>query len=303
MLDVCLLGTGGMMPLPYRRLTSLMARYNGKSILIDCGEGTQVAIKEKGWSFKPIDIICFTHFHADHISGLPGLLLTMGNTDRSEPLLIAGPKGVEKIVNSLRIIAPELPFKIEFIELTQIREVIQLDGYRIEAFKVSHNVVCYGYNIVIDRKGRFDSEKAKALDLPVNFWSKLQNGENVQWDDKEYSPDMVMGPDRKGIKLTYCTDTRPTDIIVESAMEADLFICEGMYGEKDKLDKAKEFKHMTIYEAAALGKKANPERMWLTHYSPSLFRPEEFMDEARKIFPKVKPGKDLKSITLEFVGE
>lgn len=303
MLDVCLLGTGGMMPLPYRRLTSLMARYNGKSILIDCGEGTQVAIKEKGWSFKPIDIICFTHFHADHISGLPGLLLTMGNTDRSEPLLIAGPKGVEKIVNSLRIIAPELPFKIEFRELTQIREVIQLDGYRIEAFKVSHNVVCYGYNIVIDRKGRFDSEKAKALDLPVNFWNKLQNGENVQWDDKEYSPDMVMGPDRKGIKLTYCTDTRPTDIIVESAMEADLFICEGMYGEKDKLDKAKEFKHMTIYEAAALGKKANPERMWLTHYSPSLFRPEEFMDEARKIFPKVKPGKDLKSITLEFVGE
>lgn len=96
MLDVCLLGTGGMMPLPYRWLTSLMMRYNGSSILIDCGEGTQIAIKEKGWSFKPIDVICFTHFHGDHISGLPGLLLTMGNADRKEPLTLIGPRGLEK---------------------------------------------------------------------------------------------------------------------------------------------------------------------------------------------------------------
>ena len=94
MLDVCLLGSGGMMPLPYRRLTALMARYNGNSILIDCGEGTQVAIKEKGWSFKPIDVICFTHYHADHISGLPGLLLTLGNAERTEPLVMIGPKGL-----------------------------------------------------------------------------------------------------------------------------------------------------------------------------------------------------------------
>ena len=118
MLDVCLLGTGGMMPLPYRWLTALMTRFNGSSLLIDCGEGTQVAIKEKGWSFKPIDVICFTHYHGDHISGLPGLLLTMGNADRKEPLTLIGPKGLERVVNALRIIAPELPFPIIYKEIT-----------------------------------------------------------------------------------------------------------------------------------------------------------------------------------------
>ena len=122
MLDVCLLGTGGMMPLPRRRLTALMARYNGKSVLIDCGEGTQVGVKEKGWSFKPIDIICFTHFHADHIAGLPGLLLTMGNAERTQPLLIAGPKGLERVVNALRVIAQDLPFEIKFIEMTEKKQ-------------------------------------------------------------------------------------------------------------------------------------------------------------------------------------
>ena len=101
-----------MMPLPYRWLTSLMLRYNGSSLLIDCGEGTQIAIKEKGWTFKPIDVICFTHYHADHISGLPGLLLSMGNAERTEPLTMIGPKGLERVVGALRMIAPELPFEI-----------------------------------------------------------------------------------------------------------------------------------------------------------------------------------------------
>ena len=112
MLDVCLLGTGGMMPLPRRYLTSFLARYNGSSLMIDCGEGTQVAVKAKGWSFKPIDVICFTHYHADHISGLPGMLLTMGNAERTEPLTLIGPKGLERVVHALRTIAPELPFPI-----------------------------------------------------------------------------------------------------------------------------------------------------------------------------------------------
>ena len=144
MLDICLLGTGGMMPLPYRWLTSLMVRYNGKSILIDCGEGTQIAMKEKGWSPKPIDIICFTHFHADHISGLPGMLLTMGNAERTEPLLLIGPKGLTRVVNYQRVIAPELPFEIECLELTEAEQSISFDGFRLEAFRVNHNVVCYG---------------------------------------------------------------------------------------------------------------------------------------------------------------
>ena len=144
MLDVCLLGTGGMMPLPYRWLTALMLRYNGKSILIDCGEGTQIALREKGWSPNPIDIICFTHYHADHISGLPGMLLTMGNAERTEPLLLIGPKGLNRVVSSLRVIAPELPFEIKCVEISEHEQSFSFDGFRIDAFKVNHNVVCYG---------------------------------------------------------------------------------------------------------------------------------------------------------------
>lgn len=300
MLDVCLLGTGGMMPLPYRWLTSMMARYNGKSILIDCGEGTQIAMKEKGWSPKPIDIICFTHYHADHISGLPGMLLTMGNAERTEPLLMIGPKGLSRVVSSLRVIAPELPFEIRFKELTEAEESIQFDGFHIDAFRVNHNVVCYGYSLVIERKGRFMVEKAKELNIPVNCWNRLQHGETVETPEGTYTPDMVMGEERKGIKVTYCTDTRPTPAICGHSKGADLLILEGMYGEPEKKAKAREYKHMTFYEAARIAAKAEPKLMWLTHYSPSLTRPEEYMKEVKRIFPRAYAAKDGQTVELDF---
>ena len=303
MLDVCLLGCGGMMPLPYRWLTALMTRFNGSSLLIDCGEGTQIAIKEKGWSFKPIDVICFTHYHGDHISGLPGLLLTMGNADRTEPLTLIGPKGLERVVNALRVIAPELPFELKFIEVTQPEETIELNGYRLKAFRVNHNVMCYGYTLEIDRAGKFDLERALALDIPKQYWKYLQKGETFELDGKIYTPDMVLGAPRKGIKLTYCTDTRPTKSIRENAKDSDLFICEGMYGETDKDAKASEYKHMTFYEAAELAKDAEVEELWLTHYSPSLTWPEEYMEAVRRIFPNAQAGKDGMTVELTFSEE
>ena len=303
MLDICLVGTGGMMPLPRRWLTALMTRYNGSSLLIDCGEGTQVAIKEKGWSFKPIDVICFTHYHGDHISGLPGLLLTMGNADRKEPLTLIGPRGLERVVNALRVIAPELPFDIKFIEITQPEQVIELNGYRITAFKVNHNVVCYGYTLEILRQGKFSAERAKEQEIPLKFWNPLQKGQTIEAEGKIYTPDMVLGPERKGIKLTYTTDTRPTDSVLKNAADSDLFICEGMYGEDDKADKAKGYKHMTFREAAVLARNANVQEMWLTHYSPSLVRPDDYMDKVREIFPNAFPGKDGKSVELNFEDE
>ena len=303
MLEVCLLGTGGMMPLPYRWLTSMMARYNGKSILIDCGEGTQIAMKEKGWSPKPIDIICFTHFHADHISGLPGMLLTMGNAERTEPLLLIGPKGLTRTINALRVIAPELPFQIECIEITENEQSFAFDGFRIEAFKVNHSVLCYGYNIVVDRAGKFQLDKAEALGIEKRYWNKLQKGETLEIDGQIYTPDMVMGQARKGLKVTYCTDTRPTEGIVKNAAGADLFICEGMYGEPDKKDKARENRHMMFVEAADMAKRAQVGELWLTHYSPSLVHPEEFMGAVRKIFPEAVAAKDGRTVDLLFEEE
>lgn len=303
MLDICLLGTGGMMPLPHRWLTSLMARYNGTDILIDCGEGTQIAMKEKGWSPKPIDVICFTHFHADHISGLPGMLLTMGNAERREPLTLIGPKGLTKVVNSLRVIAPELPFEIVCVEITEPEQSFSFQNFRIEAYRVNHNVVCYGYNIAVDRIGRFDVERAKALNIPRNYWNPLQKGEIIEIEGRTFTPDMVLGAPRKGLKVTYCTDTRPTESIVKNAQGADLFICEGMYGEPDKAKKAKEYKHMTFYEAAQMAKRAEVKELWLTHYSPSLLRPDDYMQEVWKIFPNTVAARDGRSVDLTYDEE
>lgn len=288
------------MPLPYRALTSLMVRYNGMNVLIDCGEGTQVSIKQQGWSVKPIDVICFTHFHADHISGLPGLLLTLGNAERTEPLTMIGPKRLEKIVNALRMIAPELPFPIKFIELEQDEESYTFNGLRINAFKVNHNIACYGYSLELDRAGKFDVEKAKANEIPMPYWNRLQKGETIEENGSIFSPDMVLGAPRKGIKLTYCTDSRPTAGIVKNAKDSDLFICEGMYGEPDKEVKAKEYKHMTFYEAAKMAKEAEVKQMWLTHYSPSLVRPQDYEDAVRKIFPDTIVAKDRRTTTLLF---
>ena len=291
------------MPLPYRYLTSLMLRYNGKGILVDCGEGTQVALRKKGWSPKPVDVILFTHYHADHISGLPGMLLTMGNAERTEPVLMAGPKGLSRIVNSLRVIAPELPFEIQFLELSEREQTFDLPGekdFHIHAFRVSHNVPCYGFAFELDRAGRFDAARAQAQGIPLKLWSRLQKGETIETEEGTYTPDMVLGPPRKGLKLVYSTDTRPCESIVKYASGADLLICEGMYGEPDKAEKAREHKHMTFTEAARIARKAAPKQMWLTHYSPSLIRPEEYMDPGRSIFPESIAARDGRTTTLAF---
>lgn len=247
-----------------------------------------------------LDIICITHFHGDHISGLPGILLAMGNSDRKEPLLMIGPKGLERVVNALRVIAPELPFKIEFLELTEPQQHIEAHGYHIDAFRVNHKITCYGYSISIPRAGLFDVEKAKANEVPLKFWSKLQKGERIEAEGRCFEPEMVLGNPRKGIKVTYTTDTRPTDSIRRNAVDSDLFICEGMYGEKGDINNAVKYKHMTFEEAAGLAKDAGVQELWLTHYSPAINHPEVFMDDVRRIFPNAHAAKDRRSMELNF---
>ena len=227
----------------------------------------------------------------------------MGNAERTEPLTLIGPKGLVRVVSALRVIAPELPFDIHCIELTQPEEKMEFCGYHITAFRVNHNVTCYGYSIEIKRGGKFDAARAKEQGIPLQYWNPLQKGQTIEADGKIYTPDMVLGPVRKGIKLTYTTDTRPVRTIAEHAKDSDLFICEGMYGEQDKEEKAKAHKHMTFQEAALLAKEAQVKELWLTHYSPSLVRPEEALVEAAKVFPNAIAARDRQSVELQFEEE
>ncbi len=304
MLDAALLGTGGMMPLPDRWLTSLLLRLNGRMILLDCGEGTQITAKLLGWGFKNIDAILITHFHADHISGLPGMLLAIGNSDRTEPLTIIGPKGLERVVTGLRTIAPELPYEVILKEIDTNFFETEIIGLKVKALRLNHRITCYGYSFELPRKGKFSPERAKENDIPLKYWSKLQKEDSVVTDEgRLLTSDMVLGPDRKGLKLCYTTDTRPTVEIPDFIRGADLFICEGMYSDPEKLSSLKEKKHMLFSEAASLAKAGEVKEMWLTHYSPALMNPRAEVGEVRKIFPNTKAAKDRFHTTLKFIDE
>ena len=249
MIDVCLLGTGGTMPLPDRALTSLLIRFNGSSFLVDCGEGTQVQLRRAGLSMHDIDVILITHFHADHVTGLPGLLLSMAKSERTEPVTIIAPKGASRVIACLCVTAPVMPFEINIFELDAQSHAFDIKGLKIFARLLDHSVTCFGYSFELARSGKFHPDKARELGIAVENWKRLQRGESVDTDGRTITPDMVMGEPRKGIKLAYCTDTRPTGSMEQLARGCDLFICEGMYAEDNKLKKAREKKHMLFSEA------------------------------------------------------
>ena len=303
MIDVSLLGTGGMIPLPGRFLSSLLLRVNGSLVLVDCGEGTQVSMRLLGWGFKNIDIICFTHFHGDHISGLPGLLLTMANSDRTEPLTLIGPIGLKSIVSSLLVIANDLPFGLEFREWDKNGNLEYVDGmFSINALPVKHRTPCFAYCFELKRRGKFDPLRAKELNIPIKLWGILQKQSDKThvYNGIGYTSDMVLGPARKGIKIVYCTDTRPTETLDGFASFADLFVCEGLYGSFENQQKTAAHMHMSFMEAAEIARKAQVKEMWLTHFSPAMPDPKSYLKSATDIFPESKIGKDRMTKTLRF---
>ena len=304
MLKATLLGTGGMMPLPERALASAMLEANGRRLLIDCGEGTQVRIRACGLGFKAIDGILLTHFHGDHVVGLPGLLLSMANSGREAPLLIAGPAGLRHVVECLRVVAPGLPFDIDYCEIDpDAPEGFDCAGFRITPFPLLHGMPCLGYRITLPRAGKFLREQAEKNGVPMRLWSVLQKQPEVEWEGVRYTREMVLTPPRRGITVVYATDTRPTDALLSAAHDADLLIAEAMYGDADKLPRALEAHHMMMTEAAQIARDAGARRLWLTHYSPAMPDPALWIDSARDIYPDAVLGEDGMSEELGFVEE
>ncbi len=300
MLDVCLLGTGGMLPLPERYLTAMLLRYNGRKLLVDCGEGTQVTMKLLGWGYKSVDAICLTHYHGDHVTGLPGLLLTIGNAGRTEPLTIIGPPGLKRIVEGLTIVCRDIAFPLNLIELPLEAGQVTCGDFVINVLPVPHKVPCFAYSIENKRNPKFMLDKATANEVPQKYWRLLQQGETVQGETCVYTPDMVLGDARKGIKVAYCTDCRPIDALVPFIKEADLFICEGMYMEDEQLSQVKKYKHMLGSEAATLAQKADAKALWLTHFSPAVPSSRIDITQIKKIFPNTVAGEDRMTMTIGF---
>lgn len=303
MLDICLLGTGGMLPLPDRYLTAMLARFNGRKLLIDCGEGTQVTMRLLGWGYKTLDVICFTHYHGDHVTGLPGLLLTINNTGRTEPLTLIGPPGLRRVVEGLTIVSRDIGFELNFIELSYEKQSLQVGDFYITALPVPHNVRCFAYTIENKRLPKFMVEKAQANEVPQKYWKKLQQGEIVETAEKTYTPDMVLGEARRGIKVSYSTDCRPIQELEEMVSDSDLFICEGMYTDDEYLAQVKKHKHMLASEAATIAKNAGVKELWLTHFSPALPTAYINVDKVKQIFPNTIAGYDRITKTIEFIEE
>lgn len=300
MIDIALLGTGGMMPLPRRWLSSLLVRVGGDVILFDCGEGTQVAWRATGWSSRRLSAICISHTHSDHIAGLPGLLHTVANTGRTEPITIYGPVGLAAVVQGLRVIAPQLPYPVEVRELVSGETFPLTDGVRGACVAGEHALPVLAYRLDLARQRRFLADRARLLGVPTSMWRRLQDGQPVMLDGRTIGPDEVMGPPRPGISVAYVTDTRPTSGIAELITGVTLLVCEGTYGDDAQAENAVRNQHMTFREAATLAREAGVQQLWITHFSPGVDDPHLFTGNAREVFPEAVIGHDGMTASLAF---
>jgi len=293
MVEICLPGTGGMLPLEYRWTASCWLECQGTAILIDCGEGTQIALKKANCSLRQLKIILLTHFHGDHVAGMPGFLMTLGNRGRTDPLIIAGPVGLKEVLSSLLIIAPVLPFAIFLKEVKEEGEVLDSPDVNISTIFLQHAITCLGYRIAFKRKPVFNPEKAKNLGVPLTDYKKLHAGESVILPDgSKVEPWMVLDGQRKPTTVCYITDTKPFAELADFARKADLLVCEGMHGDTAMREDMWAKGHMVFADSAAIAKKANVKELLLTHFSPSLKNPEQYLDTAANVFPNTIIGYD-----------
>lgn len=306
MIDITLLGTAALLPLPERALTALTLRCCGHTILFDCGEGTQTAAHKAGVSLMKADMIALTHFHGDHILGIPGLLQTMSSLNRTEKLIITGPEGLEENMAPILKLAGRTPYPIELITLPPdgLRMNALEKGWPPEAvltaFKTEHRVPSQGYVFTLGRVGRFQPEKARALGVPMHQWGLLQKGRCVQVGGSTILPEQVLGKPRKGLKFVFSGDTEACGSLVRAAEQADLLVSEATYGEDEQAGLAAEYGHMTFSQAASVAAKARAKTLWLTHYSPRIGDPGAYLPNAAAVFENTLCGTDGMSSVLRF---
>lgn len=302
MIDLCFLGTCGMMPLPGKWLSSVLLRYNAHLVLFDCGEGTQIPWKSLGWGFRQLSTICLSHMHADHVAGLPGVLFMVAHAGRTEPLDIYGPAGTRYVVEGLRRIAAELPFAVRIHEMKGGEHFALPGDLHGSCTPVAHGIPCLAYRVDLERKAEFQPQQAQALGLPVQFWSRLQHGETIVYNEQTYTPDQVLGPQRRGLSLAYITDTRPTHALGTFAHDVDLLICESMYDDPADLPLARAHAHMYAEESAGIAKDAQAHALVLTHFSPKINDPSQAEKAARRVFPHTRAARDGMVLTLAFAN-
>lgn len=306
MIDVTLIGTAALAPIPERALSCALLTCEGHSILFDCGEGTQSAARRAGVSLMKTDVIALTHYHGDHIFGIPGLLQTMFSMGRTETLYFAGPSGLTEVMSLILRLTGELSYEIGLIEIPsgglKLHELV--DGWPTEAilekFPTRHRCVSQGYSFTLGRVGKFNPSKAQELGVPLKLWRVLQKGESVFVDGKEIAPEQVLGDRRKGLKVVFTGDTAMCKSLIEASKGADLLICDATYGDDAHSETATERGHMNFSQAAKCASLAGAGTLWLTHYSQIVTRPSVFLPKAQEIFPNTICGHDGLSVTLNF---
>lgn len=305
-MEAFILGCGGMMPLPYRHLTSVLLRRQGDLFLFDCGEGTQVSLRRLNLKWKKIDAIFISHTHADHVTGLPGILMLNAQVDRTEPLYIYGPPKIKEYVEtSRRVLDMYINYPIVVKEIEAPCVVHSGKDFYIRAFPLDHTKICVGYTLEeLDRPGEFNPEKARELGVPVGpLWAQLQQGFEVKAADGSIvKPEQVLGNKRSGRKFSFVTDTLYKTSIANEVRGSDLLVCEGMF-ENELIDQAKEKKHMTAAQAATIARDAEVRRMCMIHYSPRYTDREldKLLQEAKEVWPKAELSRDRMNIEIPYV--
>ncbi len=297
-LSVTFLGTGGSVPSARRSTASVLVARGGERLLFDCGEGTQRQM-QRSLGLVQADEIYLTHFHADHVLGLPGLLKTYDLTDRQVPLVVYGPPGLKELFVVLKPLIGRLGFDLDLVELAP-GEAVEHDGYEVRPFEAAHGVRANGYAIVEEeRPGRFDPEAAIAAGVPEGpAFAALQRGEEVQGGNGTVAPDDVMGPSRAGRTVVVTGDTAPSPATVMAAADAELLVHDASFAEEE-VQRAAETGHSTVGQAAAVAAEAHVKLLALVHIS-SRYHVGKVLEEAREAFEPTVAPRDFDTIEIPF---